>query len=371
MQNINMFVGLDVSKDEIEVATAEEGTPEVKPYGSIGGDLDSVDKLIRKLVSTGKTLHVVYEAGPCGYDIYRYLKKKKIDCTVCAPSMTPRPSGDRVKTDRRDALMLARLHRSGDLTPVFVPNEEDEAVRDLVRSRELTMIDHKRCRQRLLSLLLRNGIRYSGRTNWNHSHFDWLSRVSLPHPIQQIVFQEYLLAIQKTSDQLTRLDEQIRLAVESWRMGPVVKALQALRGISLVVASGLVAEIGDITRFTQPRQLMAYVGIVPSEYSSGRRRLQGGITKCGNTHARRLLVEASWSYQHKARVSEVIRRRQLNLPPNICELAWKAQTRLCRRFRRMVYRGINKKVVATAIGRELLGFVWAVAKQVPIQQPMN
>ncbi len=361
----DLFVGLDVHKASIDVATAADGrNAEVRHYGQITGDLDALDKVIRKLQSTGRTLRVVYEAGPCGYAIYRHLTARQIECTVIAPSMTPKKSGDRVKTDRRDAITLARLHRAGELTAVYVPREDDEAMRDLSRAREDAKRAETRARQQLQALLLRHDIRYTGRTPWSAPHLRWLADIKLPHPAQQITFQEYVTAIDEAAERVVRLTNQIAELLPAWRMAPVVEALQAMRGVALITAVCVVAEVGDLTRFTNPRQLMAYLGLVPAEHSSGERRRQGAITKAGNSHVRRMLVESAWAYRVPARVTPIIQKRQQGLPKTVREIAWKAQLRLCARYRRLSRQGKSKQLVVTAIARELAAFMWAIAREV-------
>ncbi|ABB33012.1 transposase IS116/IS110/IS902 family protein [Geobacter metallireducens RCH3] len=315
MEKSITYVGLDVHKNSIEIALADWGRDnEVRHYGSVGGDLHSLDKVVRKLVSQGRELHFVYEAGPCGYEIYRHLTRQGFDCIVVAPSLIPKKSGNRIKNDRRDAEMLARLHRAGELTPVYVPHVEDEAMRDLSRAREDAKSAERKARQQLNAFLLRSGVRYSGKTLWSLAHWRWISDIKMPHPAQQITLQEYVDAVRACSERIDRFTEQIRQLVTQWRVGPVVEALQALRGVSLVVAVTTVAELGDLSRFDHPRQLMAYLGLVPSEHSSGETTKRGGITKTGNSHARRMLVEAAWSYRLPARVSRRLRDRQQSLP---------------------------------------------------------
>jgi transposase len=301
-----LYVGLDVHKESIAVAYApEERGTEVVFHGTIGTRQCDIDKLVRQLSSKAKQLVFVYEAGPCGYWLYRYLSRKKLLCWVVAPSLVPKKAGDRVKTDRRDATQLARLMRSGDLTPVYVPTVEDEAIRDLARAREDAIRDRKAAKNRLKAFLLRQDIRYEGRAAWGPAHLRWLAEVVCPTPAQQIVFQEYVRAVSEHQERLQRLDAELREQVQTWRLSPVVQALQAMRGIQFTVAVTLIAELGDLTRFENPRQLMSYLGLTPSEYSSGERRRQGSITKAGNTFARRALIEGAWAYRYPARSAAI------------------------------------------------------------------
>jgi transposase len=362
-----LYVGLDVHKDSIAVAYApEDRGADVVPLGAIGTRQCDIDKLIRKLQSKGATLVFVYEAGPCGYWLYRYLTRKGLACHVVAPSLIPRKPGDRVKTDRRDAVMLARLMRSGDLSSIYVPGIEDEALRDLSRGREDTMRDLKATKYRLKAFLLRQDIRYEGRANWNAAHLRWLSEVVCPTPPQQIVFQEYVRAVTEQHERLQRLERALHDQVRSWRLYPVVEAIQALRGVELTSAVILIAELGDLTRFDTPRKLMSYLGLTPSEYSSGERRRQGGITKAGNTHARRALVEGAWAYRYPAKVSRHLQLRLEKLPAEVQAISWKAQVRLCKRYRQLIARGKHANEVVVAIAREMAAFAWAIARIVPL-----
>ena len=363
-----LFIGMDVHKESIEIAIADGTNNEVRRYGKIGGTHDDMRKALRKLVSQGATLHFCYEAGPCGYELYRYLVSEGHDCWVVAPSMIPKKPGDKVKTDKRDAVQLARLLRAGELTPVYVPDREDEAIRDLSRAREDSMLVQKSARQRLKSFLLRHDIRYQGKTSWTEAHLRWLAdEVRCPSPAQQIVFQEYVNAVtesQQRLQRLQRLDQQIQYFVEQWRLYPAVQALMSLRGVQMIVAVTVVSELGDLSRFTNPKQLMSFLGLIPSEYSSGPRQKRGGITKTGNGHVRRILIEAAWCYRYPAKVSREMQRRQSRLPLVIRDIAWKAQLRLTQRYKHMQAKGKPHNVTVVALARELAGFMWAIVNEV-------
>ena len=314
MKEHSTFIGMDVHKNSIDIAIADQGRKgQVRHYGKIDGTLLALDKVVRKLVSKGSRLHFVYEAGPCGYQIYRHLTAKGLDCAVVAPSRIPKTSGNQIKNDRRDAMMLARLHRSGELTAVYVPRAEDEAVRDLTRAREDAKSDEKSSKQRLLSFLLRHGIRYTGGSPWSKAHMRWLSDIKMPHRSQQVVLQEYIGTVNQCKERVFRLTEQIQQLLTEWQLYPVVQALQSMRGVSTIVAA--------------------------------------------------------WAYRLPARVSRALLKRQEDLPESVCDIAWKAQLRLCSRYRHLWNKGKVKQVIVRAIARELCGFMWAIANE--IEAPAN
>ncbi len=363
MKKIVHYLGLDVHKETIAVAIAPQNTREVRSYGVIGGTLDAIDKLLKKLSVQNIELRFVYEAGPCGFVIHRYLKSKGIQCDVVSPSLIPKKASDRVKTDRRDAEQLARLYRAGELKAIYVPDQEDESIRDLVRARTAAVCDQRQARHRLKGFLLRLGFRYSGKTSWNDAHKRYLSGLLMPQPAQQIVFQECIHAIDDATQRLERLTQAVENALPGWKWEPLVRALMSLRGVQVLNAMTLVAETGDMTRFTDPRQLMSFFGLTSCEHTSGDKRYQGGITKCGNGHCRRVLVEAAWHYRLKPQVSEAMQKRQEKQSKPVRLIAWKAQQRLHKRFRTLSARK-KSVVVVTALARELTGFVWAIARQI-------
>ena len=334
--------------------------------GTSGTRQGDIDKLIRKLQSKGKTLPFVYEAGPCGYWLYRYLTKKKLTCWVVAPAQIPKKAGDRVKTDRRDAVPLARLLRSGALRPVYIPSVEDEAIRDVVRAREEVLKELKAAKVRLKAFLLRQDIRYAGRANWTAAHLRWLANVVCPTPAQQIVFPEEVRAVTEQSDRRQRLEAELPPLVQTWRWAPVVAAIPALRGIQFTAAVTLIAELGDRSRFATPRQLMSYRGLVPSAHSRGERRRQGSLPKTGNSPARRVLVEGAWASRYPATVSRPLQLRLAKVPKALQEISWKAQVRLWKRYRRLVARGKNGNPVVVALAREMAAFVGAITREVPV-----
>jgi transposase len=366
-QSSTLYIGMDVHKDAIAVAYVAQDHGAAVPYlGAIGPRQCDIDHLIRKMQAKAQPLVFVYEAGPCGYWRYRYFTKKGYDCWVVAPSLIPKKAGDRVKTNRRDAMQLARLMRSGDLTPVYVPKVEDAAIRDLSRAREDTIRDLKAATFRLKAFLLRHAIRYTGRAPWGAAHLRWLSAVVCPTPAQHLVFQEYGRAVNEHTERLQRLEQELHEQVKSWRLPPVGEALQALRGVQCTVAVITVAELGDLTRFDTPRELMKCLGLIPSEYSTGERRRQGAITNAGTTHARRALVEGAWAYRYPAKGSRQLQLRLEKQPQAIQDISWKAQVRLCTRYRQLMAKGKNANQVVVAIARELSAFMWTIAKHIAV-----
>src|SRR5512147_1143431 len=359
-----VFVAFDTAKKKHAVAIADVGRDgEIRFLGAIDSAPATVERVIGKLARRYEKLHVCYEAGPTGYGLYHQVRALGHDCTVVAPSLIPRKPGERVKTNRRDAV-TARLFRAGELTPVWVPDAVHEAVRDLVRAREAAAQDFRKKRQQLLSFLLRHGRIFSGRTHWSQAHRRWLAGQKFAQPAQQIVFQDAVDAIEDAAARLRRLDEQLVAIVPSWSMAPVVTAYQAMRGVSFIVAVTFVAEIGDVRRFDNPRQLMAFLGLVPTERSTGERVRRAGLTLAGNWRARRVLIEGAWSYRYPARVGETLRTRLEGLPKAVREIAWKAQIRLCARYRRLIATGKRTPVVIAAIAREMAAFLWAIGHHV-------
>ena len=368
-----LFSGLDVHSDSVAVGLAPSTSTEVRSYGVIGGSHDDVLKLAKKLQAAHPELPLkfCYEAGPHGYPLCRCLRAHGYDCMIVAPSKIPRKPGDRVKTDRRDAQQLARLYRAGELSSIAVPDPEDEALRDLIRARYQLSRQQHRARQQLKMFLLRHNIRYTGKTSWNAAHLRYLAQIKMPFAVQQIVFQEMLQVISEATARLERLEQEIQRAVPAWRWYPVVCAYMSLRGIDLLHASTLVAELGDLGRFVHPSKLMGYLGLVPSEETTGENRWQGSITKMGNGPARKALIQAAWNYRTAPRISPHLLKRQQDLPKAVLEISWNAQRRLHHRFVHLTRTGRKKSVVAvTALARELCGFVWAIARQVqPLPPP--
>ena len=362
MRETLRFLGLDVHAETIAVAVAEPNG-EVRSLGTIANREDSIRKFIRKL-GTPEQLRVCYEAGPTGFVLYWQLTQLGVDCAVVAPSLVPNKPGDRVKTDRRDALKLARSHRSGDLTAVWVPDEASEALRDLVRQREAAKQDQLRARHRLTKFLLRTGQRPPlGLKAWTERYMRWLGQVRYVQPGQEVTRLDCMNEVEHMSQRVKRLEEAIVEVVKQapQAMQELIRGLQALRGVAHISAVTIAAELGNISsRFESARKLMGYSGVFPSEDSSGNRIRRGGITKAGNAHLRRIVVESAWCYRHLPRVGARLRKRHAGVPAEIIEIAWKAQNRLHKRYSKLTMAGKDQRKVMTAIGRELLGFIWAI-----------
>jgi transposase len=355
------YVALDTSKLRNAVAIAVAGRDgEIRYLGEIDNAPAATAKLARRLAKQHATLTFAYEAGPTGYGLYRQLKSLGHDCIVVAPSLIPQKPGDRVKTNRRDALSLARQLRAGDLTAVWVPDPHHEAVRDLTRARGAAVREQRAKRQQVAALLLRLGLHYPGKTTWGRAHMAWLAGQKLAHLEQRIALEEMLHAVRQAGDRIARLEQAIRTAVPDWSLAPSVTALMALRGVEFIAATTLLAEIGDLTRFRTPRELMAWLGMVPSEHSTGERIRRGPITKSGNRRARSILVECAWSYRHPPRVGRDKLARLEAAPPAVRDIAWKAQSRLTARYRALRRAGKLDVVAITAVARELAAFIWAV-----------
>lgn len=359
------FIGLDVHKETIAVAVALPGRDEPQYRGEIKHEPKALTKWLARLNDDfgGALLLFCYEAGPCGYGLYRQLTEAGHDCHVVAPSLIPKKPGERIKTDRRDALKLARLLRAGDLTAVWVPDAEQEAMRDLTRARDDMKSQERKARQQLNAFVLRHGHHWPrGKTRWTKTHFNWLESIRFEQSWLQIVLQEYIDAVKAATQRVADLTDQLLRALPSWSLAPVVEALVALRGIDKLAATVLLAELGDISRFDSPKQLMSYLGLVPSEHSSGGRRRQGAITLTGNSHARRMLVECAWSYRFPARQSMHLKRKAKDASEAARAIAWRAQKRLCGRYRQLSQAGKNIKLVCVAIARELVGFLWDIVR---------
>lgn len=365
-EQYGLYVGLDVHKDTIAVALAWPGRGEPAYRGEVANKPKTVAKLLARLSEEagGVVMAFCYEAGPCGYSLYRQITEAGHDCQVVAPSQIPRKPGERIKTDRRDALKLARLLRSGDLTPVWVPDQEQEAMRDLTRARDDMKAQERKARQQLNAFVLRQGCHWpANKSRWTQAHYNWLESLKLEHPWQQLVLQEYVDAVKAATRRVDDLTAQLMQNLSQWSLAPIVHSLVALRGVDKVAAMVLLAELGDISRFESPRQLMAFLGLVPGEHSSGSRRRQGSLTLTGNGHARRILVESAWSYRFPARQTMHLKRKAAQASEPAKAIAWRAQKRLCGRYRTLTQAGKNTKLACVAIARELVGFIWDIVRQ--------
>jgi transposase len=357
-----IYVGLDVHKDSIVIAVAREGREPAAKWKTIPYDGVRLRKTLKMLAKLGETLKVCYEAGPTGFGLCRRLQEAGMDCIVVAPSLVPGKPGDRVKTDRRDACKLAHFLRSGDLTEVYVPDEAAEAIRDLERARDDAKCAERVARHQLSKFLLRHDRHWDG-TTWTRRHLDWVRGQKFAFPAQQRVLEDYLKMVEDLAERVERLTAQMEELVQETALAPLVKALQAFRGISVVSAVTIAAEAGDLGRFATASQFMSYVGLVPSEDSSGKRRRQGAITRCGNGHLRRILVEAAWHYQHFPLMSKELRRRNQGVAEGVRRIAWEAQKRLNSRMFHLIKAGKCKQKLVVAMARELAGFIWAVGQE--------
>lgn len=357
------YIGLDVHKETIAVAIANpERGGEIRFYGNISNDHNSIGRLFRKFEKKYDHVLVCYEAGPCGYPVYRQLSNAGIECMVVAPSRIAKSPTDRIKNDHRDAVGLARLLRSGDLTAVWVPDETHEAMRDLVRARGASKKDTRISRQRIQSLLLRAGRKYD-KKSWTRRHRIWLANQTFPCASQQIAFQHYIQALEQAENRTAQLEQEITNFLPEWSLGDLVVQLQALKGVALIISVTVVSEIGDLSRFSNPRQIMAYLGLIPGEHSSGGNKRSTGITKVGNSEVRRMLYEAAWSYRNNAKVgSWMLAHTPNGVRQESKDIAWKAQQRLCRRYRSLVAKGKKSQIAITAVARELVGFMWDIAR---------
>jgi transposase len=353
---------MDVHKDSIVMAVAREGREPAETWKTIPNDGVRLRKALKLLVREGEVLRVCYEAGPTGFGLCRSLRKAGIECQVVAPSLVPGKPGDRVKTDRRDARKLAHFLRSGDLTEVHVPEEAVEAIRDLERARDDAKCAERVARHQLSKFLLRQERHWEG-TTWTQKHQDWIRTQQFAYPAQQRVLEDYLKTVEDLAERVARLTAAMEELVEDTVLAPLVKALQAFRGVSVVSAVTIAAEVGDLQRFATAQQFMSYVGLVPSEDSTGSSRRQGRITRCGNGHLRRILVETAWHYRHVPVMSKALRRRSQGVAPGVRRIAWEAQKRLNKRMYHLIHAGKSSQKAVVAVARELAGFIWAVGQE--------
>ena len=369
-----LYIGLDVHKEQTVIAILEsDRDDQPHPYGSIATTQHALERAMRRIAKARNRkladLHICYEASGCGFWIARRLLQMGVRCDVIAPSLIPTRSGDRVKTDKRDAAKLARMLRSNDLVAVHIPDSVDEAIRDLCRARTDAVDDLRRARTRLLALLRRLGYKYDGKTHWTQSHQNYLRGLKLPDAAHNRVLEDNIATIDFHVERIARLENEMLQLLDDWQRKPLVEALMAFKGFKLVAAMVTVSEIGTFSRFEHPKKLMAFLGLVPSENSSGNSRRQGGISKCGNPHARWLLVEQATHYRVPPKVSAQLSERQRGKKRWIKELSWKTQTRLSHRFSQLRRRGMHHNKIKTSIARELVGFVWELGTRFESQQP--
>ena len=359
------YIGLDVHKEQTAVAIAEPDiTSEIRSYGNCATSQIALERLIRRIAKARQCslseLHICYEAGGCGMWIARLFVRLKVQCTVVAPSLIPSMPGDQVKTDKKDAIKLARHLRSGDLTAVHIPDEIDESIRDLCRARVDTNDDLRRCKNRLLAMLRRLGFNYDGKTHWTEAHKRYLRNLRLPHQAHRIIMEEFIGQIDHLEARISRIENHMELLCEKWHAKPIVHAMMTLRGFARIASMMVVSEIGDFIRFTHPKQLMKYLGLTPTEYTSAKRTKQGAISKCGNAHLRWLMVECATHYRNQPRISSALSIRQQGQPAWLKEISWKAQNRLHARFTKLRQRLMNHNKIKVAVARELTGVIWEI-----------
>ena len=365
-------VGIDAHKESNVIALASNDMKDPILHGKVSADLnrtiDSIRGILKKYGLSKDELRICYEAGPTGFVLARRLIKLGYDCEVIAPSLIPTKSGDKRKTDKRDAKKLARMHRAGELTAVHIPDVDDEVVRDVCRGRTDAVNDLKAAKKQLLSFLLRNGYRYSGKANWTEAHLRYLRELVMAHPTQKVLLEEYIRRIDTAAVQIRRMEDQMEIILQTWKRKPLVEALMGLRGFQMVAAMVTVSEIGHFGRFKHPKQLMAYLGLIPSEESSGEKRRMGSITKCGNAHARWMLIECAGHYKALPKISKALSKRQEGLSREVKEVSWHAQNRLSKRWFKLALRGVHFNKIRTAIARELSSYIWDIAMIIEQQE---
>lgn len=362
MKDSTIWVGLDWHADSVVGSVfAATGSEPLERFEVIP-DQRGLARLVGRLKRLGRDVRCVYEAGPCGYEPQRTLAKAGIACAVAAPSLIPRRPGDRVKTDRRDADKLGRLYRAGELTLITVPDASQEALRDLIRAREDAKVDLLRRRHRLGKFLLRHGHRYRDGSAWTQRHWNWIRSIHFEQSHSQAAFEQYQAAVVEELEQVARFDQLLEDAANAPELAAKTSRFQTLRGVATRTALTLIAEVGDLRRFSKASQFMGATGLVPSEHSSGGQRRLGAITKTGNAHLRRVLVEAAWHYRHRPRKSHKPEHRRLGQPPAVLAIARKAEVRLHRKYSRLIYKGKRSTQAVIAVARELAGFIWAIAQ---------
>jgi transposase len=372
---IQYYIGLDVHKETVAIAYIKSGSRGDATYhGTCGGSNPAVERALGKLAKQlgvkVKELSICYEAGPTGFVLGRRLLKLGIECVLCSPSKTERKPGEKIKTDKRDAMKLAKLYKNDDITPVRIPPELDEAVRDVCRARTDAVDNLSRSKQRLNSFLLRNGYRYSGKSRWTPAHMRYLRGLTMPNDAQKVVLESCIRSIDLNESMLAELKASLMQILQDWEWKPVVKALMGCKGFQEVAATTVVSELGDLRRFDNARKLMAFVGLVPSEHSSGGTRRQGGITKCGNSHARWMLIECAQHFRKSAQISAALTTRQIGLTDEVKNLSWRMQNRLNKRYVKLKMRGVNENKIMVAVAREIVAFIWELQNKCNLEMPL-